>query len=277
MINEVKSKMAGTSLDLTNLKEGQDLPYFHEFKKIIDNDSNIPNIIKQAKNSTYLNLKVKFKGKYDYDNEILIGPVQMNNKIELIDDTFFYMVYTPLKIFGENNLNTKKTILVERGWLPASLKAVKDKLNEKAEIVELEGVLRPSHWNPMASNNSLLQEWTSLKLNEVGLACHVDNIREFECFYLKQLQFEDTQLHYRLAEAGEGDYLIAEGEVLGEGEGVKEGDDTLQVLRYNIPIRDSVHTLTLTNVSPERHFVYFLQMMIIGYIGFTAFKRKIKL
>lgn len=87
-----------------------------------------------------------------------------------------------MKLFGLDNINTDKTILVERGWLPASLKSVKHKLNTKTSLVEIEGVLRPSHYNPMAYNNSLLNEWTSVKLNEIGMACHVVNLREFECF-----------------------------------------------------------------------------------------------
>jgi len=73
--------------------------------------------------------------------------------------------------------------LVERGWLPASLSSnsSRNKLNKVHDVIEIEGILRPSHYNPMASNNSLLNKWTSLNLNEVGLACQVINLREFEC------------------------------------------------------------------------------------------------
>lgn len=55
------------------------------------------------------------------------------------------MVYTPLKLCGDNDTLTDKTILVERGWLPASLKSVKNKLILNDGITEIEGVLRPSH------------------------------------------------------------------------------------------------------------------------------------
>lgn len=82
MLAELKSKLLGDSYDLTKLEPHQELPWYHEFRSIIDLDANIPNIVKQAKKSNWLNAKIKVRGKLDYDREILIGPVQMNTKLE---------------------------------------------------------------------------------------------------------------------------------------------------------------------------------------------------
>jgi len=69
-----------------HLSKDEDLPWFEEFKNIIDRDSNIPNIIKKAKSSIWLNKKVALKGVYDFDNEILLGPVNIREKSEIFDD-----------------------------------------------------------------------------------------------------------------------------------------------------------------------------------------------
>lgn len=82
-------------------------------------------------------------------------------------------------------------------------------------------------------------------------------------------------MKYNLSEDSEGDYQISDTDIDVYDTDIQK--DSFNVLKEMIPMKDSIQTLSLTNVSPERHFVYFLQMMIIGCIGMIAFKKKVKL
>ena len=99
------------------------------------------------------------RGRFDYKQEILVGPKPHDGKIG-------YLVVTPLKINGG-------TILVNRGWIEGE----QAETSQPSGNITITGIFRKPDWNSFTPDNSPTNNvWTKLDIQQIAQAKNINNV-----------------------------------------------------------------------------------------------------
>jgi len=100
--------------------------------------------------------QVKLRGKFDYTNEVLVGPrsllkdgpkVPKNGVIDSVKRESGYHIVTPFEVAGRNF-----RILVNRGWIPTPNTSSEYRVTKGGEEVEIIAVVRKNEQRPTFVN-----------------------------------------------------------------------------------------------------------------------------